>query len=388
MKMKFFKFFDGLQRLLRVQEQPIPTQQLLAAQTVSSPQPTTSTSAAAAAPVCVAFKRFEFFEKGSWRRYAPAAKKDVSEQFGRGQSHAYLEIAGGAYYIDFEHRTQSKVDTGYTRSIRWEGFDGIMHEPTCPIERDIKAVIRAMDAAAAAEVSGTPHPMPAGTPEEVSQFNTRVAHARHTFASLGGMFTEVDRNTAEFAEVSLKLSTNMQQPNSQNQIQSQLAGASLICIHRIAAISKKQSEIKGDVERKIAEEGPALEAWHGAPLEAITGIVRAGFALPAPRNAHRFGQGVYLAPLDAAWMSCDEKYAVKDSCGIQHIMLCDFAQGKPEPVKQGSTQFLPSADSFDTAVSVDSMGRPTAPTRYIVWSSDMNKRILPKYVVSFSLGGK
>jgi hypothetical protein len=157
-----------------------------------------------------------------------------------------------------------------------------------------------------------------------------------------------------------------------------------ICIHRIAAISKKQSEIKRDVERKIAEEGGQfLEAWHGAPLEAITSIVRAGFALPAPRNAHAFGHGVYLAPLGAAWMSCDEKYAAKDSCGIQHIMLCDFVQGKPEPVKQGSTQFQPSADCFDSAV--DSLGHPT---RYIVWSSDMNKRILPKYVVSFSLGGK
>ncbi len=368
-------------RLLLVQERPVPTQQRLAAQTASWPQPATSTSA----PGCVAFKRFEFFEKGSWRPYAPAAMKDVSEQFSRGQRHAYLEVDGSAYYIDCERLTQSNIETGYTRSIRWEGFDGKMHEPACPIERDFKAVIRAMDAAAAAEVSGTPHPMPSGNAEEVTQFNARVVHAQNTFASLRGMFTEVDRNTAEFAEVSLKLSTNMQQPHnhSQNKVQSQIAGASLICIHRIA-ISKKQSEIKGDVERKIAEEGvPALEAWHGAPLEAIIGIVRAGFALPAPRNAHRYGQGVYLAPLEAAWMSCDEKYAVKDSCGIQHIMLCDFAQGKPEEVKQRSTQFQPSKEEFDTGV--DSLRRPE---RYIVWSSDMNKRILPKYVVSFSLGGK
>jgi hypothetical protein len=221
--------------------------------------------------------------------------------------------------------------------------------------------------------------MPAGTAEEVTEFNT----SRQTFAKpdLAGMFTEVDRNTAEFAEVSLKLLTNMQKL-CQNQVQSQVAG---ICIHRIAAISKKQSEIKRDVERKIDDEGgQALEAWHGAPLEAITSIVRWGFA-NLKKNAHAYGHGVYLAPLGAAWMSCEEKYAKKDSDGIQHIMLCDFAQGKAEEVRQGSTQFQPSVDSFDTAVSVDSLGRPT---RYIVWSSDMNKRILPKYVVSFSLGGK
>ena len=380
MKIKFFEFFDGLQRLLRVQEQPVPTQQLLAAQAAASPQPTTSTSAV---PVCLAFKprikRVEFFEKGSWRRYAPAAVKDVSEQFGRGERRARLEIAGGAYDIDFENLTQKKVETGYTRSIRWEDVDGKKHGPTCPIERPIKAVKRATDAAAAAVVSGTPHTMPACTAEEVTEFNT----TRQTFAKpdLAGMFTEVDRNTAEFSEVSLKLSTNMQK-HCQNQVQSQVAG---ICIHRIAAISKKQSEIKRDVERKIDDEGgQALEAWHGAPLEAITSIVRWGFA-NLKKNAHAYGHGVYLAPLGAAWMSCEEKYAKKDSDGIQHIMLCDFAQGKAEEVRQGSTQFQPSVDSFDTAVSVDSLGRPT---RYIVWSSDMNKRILPKYVVSFSLGGK
>jgi hypothetical protein len=346
--------------------------QWLAAQTASS--------AAAAAPVRVALQRVEFFDKGLWRPYAPAAMQDVSEQYRRGQSHAYLEIVGSAYFIDFERLTQSKVETGYTRSIRWEDIGGKMHEPACPIERDVTAVIRAMDAAATAEVSGTPHPMPSGIAEEASEFNTRVAYARRTFASCGGMFAEVDRSTAEFAEVSLKLSSNMQQRSS---VQSKMAGASVICIHRIAAITKRPSEIKGDVERKIAEEGaPALEAWHGAPLSAIIGIVRAGFAM-LMKNAHSFGHGVYLAPLAAAWMSCDEKYAKKDSCGIQHIMLCDFAQGNPELVLQGSTQFQPSADSFDTAV--DSLSQPT---RYIVWSSDMNKRILPKYVVSFSLGGK
>ncbi len=80
-------------------------------------------------------------------------------------------------------------------------------------------------------------------------------------------------------------------------------------------------------------------------------------------------------------MSCDERYAEKDARGIQHIMLCDLAQGSPELVQRGSKHFQPSADEFDTAV--DSLSRPT---RYIVWSSDMNRRILPKYVVSFSLG--
>ena len=335
----------------------------------------------ATAPARAGFKRFEFYDKGSWHPYGPTAMRAVSEQYSRGQSHAYLQIAGGAYYIEFERLTQSKVATGYTRSIRWESLDGERHEPASPIERDITAVVRAMDAAAAAEVSGIPHPLPSGTAEEVSHFNGRVAFARDAFKSLQWpdgrrMFTEVDRSTAEFAEVSLKLSTNMQQHRS---VADKMAGASLFCVHRISA----ESRTKRDVQELIAEQGaPALEAWHGASLDAILNIVRAGFALPAPKNAHLYGQGVYLAPLDAAWMSCDERYAEKDARGIQHIMLCDLAQGRPELVQIGSKQFTPTAGT-DFTTAVDDLSRPT---RYIVWSSDMNRRILPKYVVSFSLG--
>ena len=215
----------------------------------------------------------------------------VSEQYRRGQSHAYLEIVGGAYFVDFERLTQSKVATGYTRSIRWESLDGERREPASPIEQDIKAVVRAMDAAAAAEVSGISHPLPSGTAEEVSQFNGRVAFARDAFKSLQWpdgrrMFTEVDRSTAEFAEVSMQLSTNMQQHSSVK-----MAGASLFCVHRISA----ESRTKRDVQELIAEQGaPAVEAWHGASLDAILSIVRKGFALPPPKNAHQYGHGVYL----------------------------------------------------------------------------------------------
>ena len=57
-----------------------------------------------------------------------------------------------------------------------------------------------------------------------------------------------------------------------------------------------------------------------------------------------------------------------------------FAQGSPEEVQKGSTQFTPSDPKYNTAV--DNLA---APRRYVVWSTDMNQRILPKYVVSFSL---
>ena len=300
------------------------------------------------------FKRIEYFQKGSWRPYAPA---DVRALNSRGQhdAEARLKIADSFYDIDFERLTQRNVVTRYTRSIRYEDFDGKMHEPPCPI---------------------------AGAAED-SQFDAKQEKAKQTFAGKErdgkSIFTEVaDRSTKEFREVSLKLLSNMQKPGKGQS--KAVTGAAVICIHRIDAKPK----ITGDFKELIEVEGvhTALEAWHGAPPQAIIGIVQTGFVLMAPRNQHKFGHGVYLAPLDAAWMSCDEKYAEKDKLGIKHILLCDFAQGKPELIHRGSQQAAPT---LPCTTGVDDLSRPT---RYIVWSNDMNQRILPKYVVSFSLGGK
>ena len=315
----------------------------------------------------------------------------VSEQYCQGQNYAYLQLSSSvctgmycthAYYIDFDRLTQSKVESGYTRSIRWEDSNGTKGEPAVLIEQDIQAVVQAMDAAAVAEVSGAPHRLPEGTSQElVAQFNSRVAHARRAFASCAPMFAELAPNTPEFAAVSLKLSTNMQRHID---IEKKMAGASLLCIHQVslqhskAPLRPKMFKMQLDEEAK-----PALEAWHGASLDAIINIVQGGgFAVAPTKNAKLFGNGVYLAPLTKAWMSCDERYATKDPYGIQHVLLCDFVQGTPEQIAEDSTQAWPTPGS-DRHTGVDRLSNPG---RYIVWSTDMNQRILPKFVISFELG--
>ena len=60
-------------------------------------------------------------------------------------------------------------------------------------------------------------------------------------------------------------------------------------------------------------------------------------------------------------MSCNERYASRDANGVQHILLCDVAQGNPEQVQRGSKQFASSAPHFNTAVD-----KLVKPTRYIV----------------------
>ncbi|KAF0905641.1 hypothetical protein E2562_007424 [Oryza meyeriana var. granulata] len=67
-----------------------------------------------------------------------------------------------------------------------------------------------------------------------------------------------------------------------------------------------------------------------------------------------------------------------DENGEAHIVLCRVLMGRPEAVPAGSSQFHPSSDDYDSAV--DNMENSRW---YVVWSTDMNTRILPEYVISF-----
>lgn len=59
-------------------------------------------------------------------------------------------------------------------------------------------------------------------------------------------------------------------------------------------------------------------------------------------------------------------------------MLCRVILGKMEQISEGSKQFHPSSEEFDSGV--DNLADPR---RYIIWSSYMNSHILPTFIVSF-----
>lgn len=67
-----------------------------------------------------------------------------------------------------------------------------------------------------------------------------------------------------------------------------------------------------------------------------------------------------------------------DEDGVKHMALCRVILGNVEKVEAGSQQCHPSSPEFDTGVD-----DPTCPKRYIVWCSNMNRHILPEYIVSF-----
>ena len=73
-------------------------------------------------------------------------------------------------------------------------------------------------------------------------------------------------------------------------------------------------------------------------------------------------------------------YSNVDENGEQHMILCKVVLGKSEQINPGSHQFHPSSEEYDTGV--DELENPK---RYIVWSTHMNTRILPEFIVTFKL---
>jgi hypothetical protein len=72
------------------------------------------------------------------------------------------------------------------------------------------------------------------------------------------------------------------------------------------------------------------------------------------------------------------KFAEADDNGEKHIILCRVILGNVETVVAGSQQYYPSSIDFDTGTD-----DPKNPKWYVVWSSVMNRHIIPECVVSF-----
>jgi hypothetical protein len=141
-------------------------------------------------------------------------------------------------------------------------------------------------------------------------------------------------------------------------------------------------ERQEELTREARGDANVQYAWHGTSKTGVSGIMLHGFGQPrTPKNGSAYGVGVYLAPENHADVSA--VYADNDENGEQHMLLCQVILGKPEPVLQGSDQFHPSSEHFDTGA--DDL---SAPKRLIVWSTHMNTHILPLYAVSFKLSPK
>lgn len=118
-------------------------------------------------------------------------------------------------------------------------------------------------------------------------------------------------------------------------------------------------------------------AWFGTSKDGVERIMSHGFGLSELyQNDGLYGSGVYLSPDDSPFDSVQS--ADVDEDGVRHLVLCRVLLGKTEVIHPCSEQTHPSSEQFSSGV--DSL---ESPTKYIIWSTNMNTHILPEYVVSF-----
>ncbi|KAK1651828.1 hypothetical protein QYE76_069633 [Lolium multiflorum] len=160
-----------------------------------------------------------------------------------------------------------------------------------------------------------------------------------------------------------------------------VGGVAITAVHKVAQGARARAfQQQGQLLAAARGEGGgnAKFAWYGAPEADVAAAVEHGFGRTNSRVlGHRaHGDGVHLSPPQSPYTSA--MLAKADENGEAHIVLCRVLMGRPETVAAGSSQFHPSSDDYDSAV--DNMQNPKW---YVVWSTDMNTRILPEYVVSF-----
>ncbi|KAK3231153.1 hypothetical protein Dsin_003034 [Dipteronia sinensis] len=162
------------------------------------------------------------------------------------------------------------------------------------------------------------------------------------------------------------------------------AGAIITAIHqctRAGHLERARFEVfKKQIEITKAARGASntVYAWYGTSAGGVQSILAHGFGMPSKIST--FGVGIYLSPIGLPSLSA--KLAEADQNGEKHIVLCRVILGNVEKVETGSKQSYPTSVDFDSG-SDD----PKSPNWYIVWSSNMNRHIIPECVVSYKPSG-
>ncbi|KAL0705060.1 hypothetical protein Bca4012_071485 [Brassica carinata] len=122
--------------------------------------------------------------------------------------------------------------------------------------------------------------------------------------------------------------------------------------------------------------------WYAGSREEIEGIVSSLASTSSlhliPSSLWKFDQRFNSNRIGIHLVASKAVGAEPDGEGVRHLILCRVLLGKPEQIASGSKQSHPSSSEFDSGV--DDLQNPS---KYVVWSSNMNSYILPSYILSF-----
>ncbi|KAK8950529.1 Inactive poly [ADP-ribose] polymerase RCD1 [Platanthera guangdongensis] len=161
-------------------------------------------------------------------------------------------------------------------------------------------------------------------------------------------------------------------------------GTTITSIHRCLHTTPSDNShlLSFSLQKRVAMEarGNAIVKfeWHEASSSSIATIISQGFRKTNSRQLGLSSHGldIHLSPLHSPYVSALLSEADED--GERHVMLCQIIMGNSEKVEAGSKKDHPSNEGFDSGID-----DPVNPKWYVVWNTNMNKHIIPVYVVRF-----
>ncbi|KAL6176691.1 hypothetical protein ACLB2K_053324 [Fragaria x ananassa] len=333
----------------------------------------------------VAPARVMFYENGSWTNFPGRVVELLRSGFFERKAVLHLEIEGSMYLFDFTRMLQIDSGTGSQRSIAWIDDNGkcffpkkFVSDELCgggsdrrKIEIEIRVDVsgrnsgkRKRDDEAEDEHEVTSYkrqsqPQPKSQGSSESWPNVKLLReGERAFTAVSNFFLKGMKRIDPTATIS----------------------AIRQCV-RSGPLDKARLEVfQKQIELTKAARGSAnvVHAWYCGSSRDIQGILAHGFGLPS-KVAGSHGVGLYLSHLSLPFST---GLIQPDDNGEKHVLLCRVILGNVEKVEAGSQQCYPSSMEFDTGVD-----DTRTPTRYVVWSTNMNRHVLPECVVSYKPSG-
>ncbi|KAM0861462.1 hypothetical protein ACQ4PT_045876 [Festuca glaucescens] len=311
--------------------------------------------------------RFLCFEGGAWADVEAEAAVPLRSAFLDGRVVAEAAYGGRPFLFDFLRLVRIDAVTAEEVPMGWIDDRGACFFPVADSGRKRKRGQQELEDGASSGVEER---------SDESSSDDTVDSGRASKAARGawGKAARLEE-TDKFYQVVRKLFLSGIAPRVGG------GGVAITAVHKVAQGPRSRAfQLQGQLLAAARGEGGgnAKFAWYGAPSADVAAAVEHGFGRTNSRVlGHRaHGDGVHLSPPQSPYTSA--MLAKADENGEAHIVLCRVLMGRPETIAAGSSQFHPSSDDYDSAV--DNMQNPRW---YVVWSTDMNTRILPEYVVSF-----
>ncbi|RWW89072.1 hypothetical protein BHE74_00001982 [Ensete ventricosum] len=335
--------------------------------------------------------RFLYFRDGSWADFPPAVFDALREGFVAGKTAFELPVEGRPYLFDVLEMLQVDLETGTANSIGWIDVGGRCFFPGVGVDER--------------RISALPNPEPEIGCDPVGFRQEQSGESSNETSTASSLYqprwpgTEALRDGDKYFKTVEKLFLW----GFRRFLPDTIVTSVHKCLRSGPLRASRLKAFQMHVEMTKAARGEAnlRLGWYGASATELATIVAHGFGQPN-NNRHLAsdarGVGVRLFEPHSPYMRSSPTHpqlnsrsenlydhltfgvtfsslsTEADASGERHMVLCRVIVGRPEKVEEGSDQYHPSSEEFDSGV--DDIAHPTW---YVVWGT----HILPDTVVSY-----